>query len=199
MMGKVCMRTPGRSTCSPRRTRRSAMRLWEARRLLSLGDARDGALQDLGGRRRPARPRSRRCSTRSTAISAATGVRMLTYGHAGDGNLHVNLLWNDPDLVPRWTTALVAPVPRGDRRCAARSAASTASGRRRRTSSRSSRRRSSSRSQRRSRRVFDPKGLLNPHKIFPRRTLEAAERGERDGRRAPGFPTHVVAPSHGAC
>jgi glycolate oxidase len=28
-------------------------------------------------------------------------IRMLTYGHAGDGNLHVNFLWNDPDEVPR--------------------------------------------------------------------------------------------------
>src|SRR5262249_17270241 len=29
------------------------------------------------------------------------GVRMLTYGHAGDGNLHVNFLWDDPGHAPR--------------------------------------------------------------------------------------------------
>ncbi len=30
------------------------------------------------------------------AISERRGVLMPTYGHAGDGNLHVNLLWDDP-------------------------------------------------------------------------------------------------------
>jgi glycolate oxidase len=28
--------------------------------------------------------------------SEMTGIRTLTYGHAGDGNLHVNFLWDDP-------------------------------------------------------------------------------------------------------
>jgi len=40
------------------------------------------------------------------SISASTGVRMLTYGHAGDGNLHVNLLWDDPADEPKVRTAL---------------------------------------------------------------------------------------------
>jgi glycolate oxidase len=34
-------------------------------------------------------------------IKAEESIRMLTYGHAGDGNLHVNFLWNDPDEEPR--------------------------------------------------------------------------------------------------
>jgi glycolate oxidase len=34
------------------------------------------------------------------SISARLGVRMLTYGHAGDGNLHVNFLWDDEDSEP---------------------------------------------------------------------------------------------------
>jgi glycolate oxidase len=34
-------------------------------------------------------------------IREATGIDMLTYGHAGDGNLHVNFLWNDADALPR--------------------------------------------------------------------------------------------------
>jgi glycolate dehydrogenase FAD-linked subunit len=34
------------------------------------------------------------------------GVRTLAYGHAGDGNLHVNFLWNDPDEVPRVEQAI---------------------------------------------------------------------------------------------
>ena len=33
--------------------------------------------------------------------SHTTGVRTLTYGHAGDGNLHVNFLWNDAEEVPK--------------------------------------------------------------------------------------------------
>ena len=32
--------------------------------------------------------------------SEKTGVRSLTYGHAGDGNLHVNFLWNEDHEVP---------------------------------------------------------------------------------------------------
>ncbi len=32
--------------------------------------------------------------------SDALGVQTLTYGHAGDGNLHVNFLWNEPDELP---------------------------------------------------------------------------------------------------
>ncbi|MGB5522722.1 MAG: FAD-linked oxidase C-terminal domain-containing protein, partial [Polyangiales bacterium] len=31
-----------------------------------------------------------------------------TYGHAGDGNLHVNFLWNDPDEKPHVDAAIKA-------------------------------------------------------------------------------------------
>jgi glycolate oxidase len=34
-------------------------------------------------------------------------VRWLAYGHAGDGNLHVNFLWDDPDDRPRVDDAIV--------------------------------------------------------------------------------------------
>ena len=34
-------------------------------------------------------------------------IRWLAYGHAGDGNLHVNFLWNDPDARPRIDAAIV--------------------------------------------------------------------------------------------
>lgn len=39
-------------------------------------------------------------------ISADVGVRMPAYGHAGDGNLHVNFLWDGPDEWPRVRTAI---------------------------------------------------------------------------------------------
>ena len=35
----------------------------------------------------------------------APELTVASYGHAGDGNLHVNLLWNDPDLLPAVTRA----------------------------------------------------------------------------------------------
>ncbi|MEI9941038.1 MAG: FAD-linked oxidase C-terminal domain-containing protein [Pseudomonadota bacterium] len=37
---------------------------------------------------------------RVARTSERTGVRSLTYGHAGDGNLHCNYLWNDDDELP---------------------------------------------------------------------------------------------------
>jgi glycolate oxidase len=33
--------------------------------------------------------------------AGAHGIRWLTYGHAGDGNLHVNFLWDDPAEEPK--------------------------------------------------------------------------------------------------
>lgn len=41
-------------------------------------------------------------------IAAQTGIRMPTYGHAGDGNLHVNFLWDDPALTPHVDDAMRA-------------------------------------------------------------------------------------------
>ncbi|HEX3777972.1 MAG TPA: FAD-linked oxidase C-terminal domain-containing protein [Polyangiaceae bacterium] len=37
---------------------------------------------------------------RVARTSEQTGVRSLTYGHAGDGNLHVNFLWNEDHEIP---------------------------------------------------------------------------------------------------
>ena len=37
---------------------------------------------------------------RVARTSEQTGVRSLTYGHAGDGNLHCNYLWNEDDELP---------------------------------------------------------------------------------------------------
>jgi glycolate oxidase len=34
-------------------------------------------------------------------MSEALGVRTLTYGHAGDGNVHVNFLWDEEGELPR--------------------------------------------------------------------------------------------------
>jgi len=41
-------------------------------------------------------------------IGRETGIRMPAYGHAGDGNLHVNFLWDDPDDWPRVERGIAA-------------------------------------------------------------------------------------------
>ncbi|HEY8088820.1 MAG TPA: FAD-linked oxidase C-terminal domain-containing protein [Polyangiaceae bacterium] len=69
-------------------------RLWAARRMLSKATrklAKHKLSEDV------VVPRSRIVDllARTDAIGEATGVRHLTYGHAGDGNLHVNFLWNE--------------------------------------------------------------------------------------------------------
>jgi glycolate oxidase len=101
-------------------------------------------------------------------ISEHTGVRMLNYGHAGDGNLHVNLLWDDPDDEPKVSAALdklFRTVLDMDGTLTGEHGVGT------------------SKAeylpleqsevviemQRRIKAQFDPKGVLNPGKIFPRR------------------------------
>jgi glycolate oxidase len=142
-------------------------RLWEARRQLSPATramARHKISEDVV----VPRPRVVDLLAEVDAIAEATGVRMLTYGHAGDGNLHVNFLWDDPDALPRVQAGLdrlfrsviamrgtltgehgigtskaeYLPLEQSDALIAL---------------------------QRRLKAAFDPKGLLNPHKIFPRR------------------------------
>ena len=82
-------------------------RLWAARKSLSLATRRltkhklsedvvvpRGKIADL--------------LARADEIGARERVRHLAYGHAGDGNLHVNFLWNDPDEEPRVLAAIEA-------------------------------------------------------------------------------------------
>ena len=100
-------------------------------------------------------------------ISERTGVRMMSYGHAGDGNLHVNMLWDDDDQVPAVEQGLQelfeATIAMGG----------TLSGEHGIGTSKSqflSLEQSPELIgvQRRIKELFDPKGVLNPGKIFPR-------------------------------
>ena len=103
---------------------------------------------------------------RVALTSERTRIRSLTYGHAGDGNLHVNFLWNDESERPRVEEAVAQlfrdvvelqgtlsgehgigilkapylPLEQSDELIEL---------------------------QKRLKGVFDPKGLLNPGKIFP--------------------------------
>jgi glycolate oxidase len=100
-------------------------------------------------------------------ISEETNIRMLSYGHAGDGNLHVNFLWDDPDAsvrVERGLDKLFRAVVgmRG-----------TLTGEHGVGTSKAEylpleQSADLIQLQRDIKRVFDPKNLLNPHKIFPR-------------------------------
>jgi glycolate oxidase len=115
-------------------------------------------------------PRSRVVDllTEIDGIRARTGVRMLTYGHAGDGNLHVNYLWNDPADAPRVEDGL------GQLFRAVVAMRGTLSGEHGIGTSKSEflgleQSEALIALQRQLKAVFDPKNLLNPHKIFPRR------------------------------
>jgi glycolate oxidase len=142
-------------------------RLWEARRQLSPATramARFKISEDV------VVPRTRvpDLLVEVDAISESTGVRMLTYGHAGDGNLHVNFLWNDPDDTSRVEQGL-------DRLFrAVLSMRGTLTGEHGIGTSKShylplEQSAELIELQRGIKRLFDPKDLLNPGKIFPRR------------------------------
>ena len=101
-------------------------------------------------------------------ISEETSIRMLSYGHAGDGNLHVNFLWDDPDASVR--------VEKGLDRLfrAVVSMRGTLTGEHGVGTSKAEylpleQSAELIQLQRDIKKVFDPKNLLNPHKIFPRR------------------------------
>jgi glycolate oxidase len=140
-------------------------RLWEARRLLSTATrklAKYKLSEDV------VVPRSRLVALleETARICEKEGVRHLTYGHAGDGNMHVNFLWDEEGARPsvdraidglmRATIALggtlsgehgigvskaaYLPLEQGSELVAL---------------------------QQDIKRAFDPGGLLNPGKIFP--------------------------------
>jgi glycolate oxidase len=101
-------------------------------------------------------------------IAAQTDVRMLSYGHAGDGNIHVNLLWDDPAHGRRVERALEAVFR------ATLGHGGTLTGEHGVGTSKSAYLHLEQSEevialQREIKRVFDPRGILNPGKIFPRR------------------------------
>jgi glycolate oxidase len=140
-------------------------RLWAARRSLSKATrklARHKLSEDV------VVPRSRIADllARTDEIGEATGIRHLTYGHAGDGNLHVNFLWDDDaerpgvdraiEMLMRATVDLGGTLTgeHGIGVAKAQYLPLEQSG-------------EVIAVQRDIKRVFDPKGLLNPGKIFP--------------------------------
>lgn len=147
-------------------------RLWEARRQLSPATramARHKISEDVVVPRDRIPALLEECQS----IGERTGIRMITYGHAGDGNLHVNLLWDDPALQPRVEESLSRLFQAVVRM------RGTLSGEHGIGTSKAEflgieQQPELIDLQKRIKTVFDPKGLLNPHKIFPRRELAAA-------------------------
>jgi glycolate oxidase len=115
-------------------------------------------------------PRSRlgELLTQCRRIAERSGLRMPSYGHAGDGNLHVNFLWDDP--------AQLAAVEEAQRALfvATLALGGTLSGEHgiglsKRDFLALEQSASLIELQRRIKGVFDPKGILNPGKVFPAR------------------------------
>jgi glycolate oxidase len=140
-------------------------RLWAARRMLSHATrklARHKLSEDV------VVPRSKLAELleRTDEIGAATGVRHLTYGHAGDGNMHVNFLWDDDAERPSVDRAI------GMLMRSAIDLGGTLSGEHGIGVSKAGYLALEQSPelialQREIKRVFDPKELLNPGKIFP--------------------------------
>jgi glycolate oxidase len=99
-------------------------------------------------------------------ISERTGIRTLTYGHAGDGNLHVNFLWNEEHEVPAVERAITLLF---ERVIALRGTLSGEHGIGVLKAPYLPLEQSPEliALQKDLKRVFDPAGLLNPGKIFP--------------------------------
>lgn len=140
-------------------------RLWAARRELSRTlrkSARFKLSEDV------VVPKSRLAEllARCRALSEQHRVVMPTYGHAGDGNLHVNFLWDDPDDRPRVDAAIEGLFR------AVVALSGTLSGEHGIGILKApylplEQDEALIELQRRIKRTFDPNGILNPGKIFP--------------------------------
>jgi glycolate oxidase len=140
-------------------------RLWAARKALSLA-TRKLAKYKLSEDVVVPRSKVPELLTRVDRIGESTRVRHLTYGHAGDGNLHVNFLWDDDEELPRVEeatlrlmreTVALGGTLSGEHGIGVTKAPflplEQSSG--------------LIELQKSLKRVFDPKELLNPGKIFP--------------------------------
>ena len=99
-------------------------------------------------------------------IGEQTGVRHLTYGHAGDGNLHVNFLWNDESERPAVDRAIEA-LMRATIKLGGTLTGEHGIGVLKAAYLPLEQSPELIALQQDLKRVFDPSGLLNPGKIFP--------------------------------
>ncbi len=139
-------------------------RLWAARRMLSRA-TRKLSKHKLSEDVVVPRTRIVDLLDRTDAIGAELGVRHLTYGHAGDGNLHVNFLWDEDGERPTVERAIgmlmKATVDLGGTLTGEHGIGLSKAPYLRLEQSEAL-----IALQERVKQAFDPKGLLNPGKIF---------------------------------
>jgi glycolate oxidase len=105
--------------------------------------------------------------------SERSGVRTLAYGHAGDGNLHVNFLWNDDDAERPSVNASIEQLFRDTVALGGTLSGEHGIGILKAPYLPLEQSADLISLQRDLKRVFDPEGLLNPGKIFPGGTHRA--------------------------
>ncbi len=103
---------------------------------------------------------------RVDAIGERERVRHLTYGHAGDGNLHVSFLWNDESEAPAVERAIEA-LMRATLELGGTISGEHGIGMSKMAYIELEQSAELIALQKRLKSAFDPKGLLNPGKIFP--------------------------------
>jgi glycolate oxidase len=140
-------------------------RLWEARRMLSVATrklAKYKLSEDV------VVPRSRLVALLDEAarICEKESVRHVTYGHAGDGNLHVNFLWDDEGERPAVNRAIDG-LMRATIRLGGTLSGEHGIGITKAPYLTIEQGPELVQLQQDIKRVFDPSGLLNPGKIFP--------------------------------
>ena len=113
-------------------------------------------------------PRSRipEMVARAKGVGRRLGLEVATYGHAGDGNLHCNVMYDRPEERPRVDEA-VAEILRAAVDLGGTITGEHGVGLAKRDFLEYEQGREALDLQRRVKAVFDPQGLLNPGKIFP--------------------------------
>ena len=164
-VGEIASECPGSVDVVVAQDAAQRDRLWAARRMLSKATrklARHKLSEDV------VVPRTRivELLARTDEIGQQTAVRHLTYGHAGDGNLHVNFLWDDDSERPSVDRAI------GMLMRTTVDLGGTLSGEHGIGVSKArylpfEQSEGLIALQRQIKQVFDPQGLLNPGKIFP--------------------------------
>jgi glycolate oxidase len=139
--------------------------IWETRRYLSLNLK---ALHPMKLSEDVAVPRSRipEMVERAKAIGRARGLEVATYGHAGDGNLHCNVLFDREEERPA-VDAAVAEILRAAVDLGGTITGEHGVGLAKRDFLEYEQGRELVALQRRLKALFDPLGILNPGKIFP--------------------------------
>jgi len=140
-------------------------RLWAARRMLSKA-TRKLARHKLSEDVVVPRTKIAELLARTDTIGEATGVRHLAYGHAGDGNLHVNFLWDDDAERPAVDRA-IGMLMRATLELGGTLSGEHGIGVTKAAYLPLEQSEALIELQRDVKRAFDPKGLLNPGKIFP--------------------------------